>query len=429
MAVSSQESSQESPTDSYPLLMEQPENHENHEHIVDIERGCDSSSSGSDHNDSPRGLSLSHHDDRPFSSAQVHTTQSPSSLSDGSNSRGSSPMRRGEGFGRRHWSPFNTVFWLSIELVFTVGQIIAAIIVLSVSGHENPQTPLFAWVVGYAAGCAASLPTLYWRFLHRIQGTGQGSNQLRRGSSQGNSASEPNSYITISLTRSSEEEDGQNTSTGTWNGPTMGVPNDRLSLLMDHFKMALDCFFAVWFVVGNVWIFGGHSSSSDAPNLYRLCIVFLTFSCIGYAMPFILCAMICCCLPCIISILGVRDDMNRMRGASEEIINALPTHKFKLTKNGSSSSRDSTTGVDEGGFVAAGTERERAISGEDAVCCICLAKYADNDELRELPCSHFFHTECVDKWLKINASCPLCKFEIGNSNANSPSAADSSQQV
>nr|ACG27213.1 hypothetical protein [Zea mays]ACG34323.1 hypothetical protein [Zea mays] len=33
--------------------------------------------------------------------------------------------------------------------------------------------------------------------------------------------------------------------------------------------MALDCFFAVWFVVGNVWVFDGHSSAHDAPNLYR----------------------------------------------------------------------------------------------------------------------------------------------------------------
>lgn len=33
--------------------------------------------------------------------------------------------------------------------------------------------------------------------------------------------------------------------------------------------MALDCFFAVWFVVGNVWIFGGHASAAEAPNLYR----------------------------------------------------------------------------------------------------------------------------------------------------------------
>ncbi|KAF8393316.1 hypothetical protein HHK36_021557 [Tetracentron sinense] len=193
---------------------------------------------------------------------------------------------------------------------------------------------------------------------------------------------------------------------------------------MDHFKMALDCFFAVWFVVGNVWIFGGHSSSSEAPNLYRLCIVFLTFSCIGYAMPFILCATICCCLPCLISILGFREDLTQTRGATPESINALPTYKFKLKKDGNGEGREiNSDGAGEGGIVAAGTEKERVISGEDAVCCICLAKYADNDELRELPCSHFFHMECVDKWLKINALCPLCKFEVHESSGGSPSTA------
>lgn len=61
------------------------------------------------------------------------------------------------------------------------------------------------------------------------------------------------------------------------------------------------------------------------------------------------------------------------------------------------------------------------------VCCICLARYADNDELRELPCIHVFHVECVDKWLKINASCPLCKTELGESSSTSPVARDSSQ--
>lgn len=43
----------------------------------------------------------------------------------------------------------------------------------------------------------------------------------------------------------------------------------RLKAFVEYFKMALDCFFAVWFVVGNVWIFGGRSSSTEAPNLYR----------------------------------------------------------------------------------------------------------------------------------------------------------------
>lgn len=62
------------------------------------------------------------------------------------------------------------------------------------------------------------------------------------------------------------------------------------------------------------------------------------------------------------------------------------------------------------------------------VCCICLAKYANNDELRELPCSHFFHKDCVDKWLKINALCPLCKTEVGESIIGSLEGTNRQQQ-
>jgi len=61
------------------------------------------------------------------------------------------------------------------------------------------------------------------------------------------------------------------------------------------------------------------------------------------------------------------------------------------------------------------------------VCCICLAKYADDDELRELPCFHVFHVDCVDKWLKINALCPLCKSEVSECNVNSSLERDTSQ--
>lgn len=104
--------------------------------------------------------------------------------------------------------------------------------------------------------------------------------------------------------------------------------------------------------------------------MYRLCIVFLAFSCIGYAMPFILCTTICCCLPCIISVLGFREDFSQNRGATQESINSLPTYKYKIKKNKSSSDKDNSSG--EGGIVAAGTEKERPISGEDAVSFIYL---------------------------------------------------------
>lgn len=82
-------------------------------------------------------------------------------------------------------------------------------------------------------------------------------------------------------------------------------------------------------------------------------------------MPFILCATICCCLPCIISILGFREDLAQTRGATPESIDALPTYKFRLNKNRNGD--NSNSGAGDGGIVAAGTEKERVISGEDAV--------------------------------------------------------------
>ncbi|KAJ3709081.1 hypothetical protein LUZ61_012786 [Rhynchospora tenuis] len=319
-------------------------------------------------------------------------------------------------YNRNRRSPLNSGLWISIEVLVNVSQIIAAIIVLSLSRKERPQAPLFEWVIGYTVGCFATLPHLYWRYLHRNvnQNTGQGQEQSDTGQGTVREASLANGAHSSNVESSRETRRERQLS--------VVASNPRINALFDHFKMALDCFFAVWFVVGNIWIFGGHSSQDDAPNLYRLCIVFLTFSCIGYAMPFILCGVICCCLPCIISVMGFREDGANTRGASSESINALPIYKFKTKKrhrgSGSGSGAGSETGF-EGGVLAPGTDKERVISAEDAVCCICLGKYANNDELRELPCLHVFHKDCVDKWLKINALCPLCKAEVGGPNSAS----------
>lgn len=226
MAVTSQESSQENSTDRFPLLMERAGNHETNDHVIDIERVVDGPSSSSSDNTPTRDSNAPHHENGPPNSHQLPETQSSSSSSNGSSSRSSSHSRRSEGFGRR-WSPFNTVLWISLEFIFTLGQIIAAIVVLCLSRHENPQTPLFAWVVGYAAGCALSLPLYYWRYLHSNWIIDQRSARLRQSSPRGNAVAEPNSYITISLTRSSDEEDGRNVSTSAWNGQSIRLPHAR----------------------------------------------------------------------------------------------------------------------------------------------------------------------------------------------------------
>ncbi|KAL6005520.1 RING-H2 finger protein atl70 [Asimina triloba] len=46
-----------------------------------------------------------------------------------------------------------------------------------------------------------------------------------------------------------------------------------------------------------------------------------------------------------------------------------------------------------------------------ASCCsICLADYKDSDMLRLLPdCGHLFHIKCVDEWLRLHPTCPVCR--------------------
>uniref|UniRef100_A0ABM5F1A4 RING finger protein 215 n=1 Tax=Pogona vitticeps TaxID=103695 RepID=A0ABM5F1A4_9SAUR len=45
-------------------------------------------------------------------------------------------------------------------------------------------------------------------------------------------------------------------------------------------------------------------------------------------------------------------------------------------------------------------------------CAICLDHFHKNQCLRVLPCLHEFHRDCVDPWLFLQQTCPLCKHNI-----------------
>lgn len=49
------------------------------------------------------------------------------------------------------------------------------------------------------------------------------------------------------------------------------------------------------------------------------------------------------------------------------------------------------------------------IKTDDTVCAICLNNYQATDKILYLPCKHHFHSECIEKWLLTNKSCPFCK--------------------
>ncbi|KAB2632918.1 RING-H2 finger protein ATL21A [Pyrus ussuriensis x Pyrus communis] len=47
---------------------------------------------------------------------------------------------------------------------------------------------------------------------------------------------------------------------------------------------------------------------------------------------------------------------------------------------------------------------------KDKTCSICLGEYKPKATLRTIPaCNHYFYASCVDEWLRLNATCPLCR--------------------
>jgi hypothetical protein len=65
------------------------------------------------------------------------------------------------------------------------------------------------------------------------------------------------------------------------------------------------------------------------------------------------------------------------RGLSEEEIKALPKVRFE--------------------------------SAERQHCSICLEAYKEGELLTALHCSHFFHIDCLSRWMQRATLCPLCR--------------------
>ncbi|KAK5776904.1 hypothetical protein PVK06_044869 [Gossypium arboreum] len=54
--------------------------------------------------------------------------------------------------------------------------------------------------------------------------------------------------------------------------------------------------------------------------------------------------------------------------------------------------------------------KKRRVEAES--CTICLEEIKVGSSASQMPCSHMFHSGCIEKWLKQSHYCPLCRFEL-----------------
>jgi len=141
----------------------------------------------------------------------------------------------------------------------------------------------------------------------------------------------------------------------------------------------------VWFILEVVWTFGSTTCRHSMPVVYSMSVVLISIniSLIGLSAMFTTCTLV------VISI-GLWFSAyfgKKVEGATEGMIDGLETGAYK----------------------------EGLMDKDDASCAICLCNYEEGDDLRFLPCTpfkHHFHKECVDQWLPLNKTCPVCKKSI-----------------
>ncbi|URE14607.1 Zinc finger, C3HC4 type (RING finger) [Musa troglodytarum] len=256
---------------------------------------------------------------------------------------------------------------VALDIGWNLAFAAVSVAVLGATTRERPNTPLRVWVAGYALQCVVHVLLVWAEYRRR---------RRRRRSSNG---------------RQDVDEVGQ--------GVRERVPSD--SDAVDSEEDGEE---------------GGTGSGQRG-----LTVVFLTFDvffaifCVALAC--VIGIALCCCLPCIIAILYA---LAGQEGASDADISILP--RYRYVESCENEQKTTEEGVmipilNNGGISTS----ERVLLQEDAVlffveCCICLTSYEDGVELHALPCNHHFHSSCIVKWLRIHATCPLCKYNILKGN-------------
>lgn len=255
-------------------------------------------------------------------------------------------------------------FYLLLELLFSTPPIIALFIVLPLTMKNKSCThsPLFTWLL--INGTRKLLSVMIGFKLNYLS----------------------QAFQTLRTAQSSLEE---------------AVNNNELARIAHNltkyslFKKQLQNFGLLWLILGTFWLFSYQACPDSSNLLFITCLLLITW---GYVIIFLPCLIICFGIPILLLLARYFPSLLNFgpvkRGATDQDLDKLK----RVTFNSSN-------------------DNEPRNNDQNLTCSICLLKYKENDEMIEMPCKHCFHQVCVTSWLKLNATCPICRKSIINEDS------------
>ncbi|CAG9331259.1 unnamed protein product [Blepharisma stoltei] len=142
--------------------------------------------------------------------------------------------------------------------------------------------------------------------------------------------------------------------------------------------------YTFWLIPGNAWFWSCNNCQNEAPELTELTFILIVLGYMYLMIPTLIIISVCACLPIAILLL----------------IFLSPSEDFQTSRRI----------IKELDWV----EYDYEVHHGDVVCPICAFEYMNKEKIVVLECDsrHFFHSECIRKWLTINLSCPICRAPV-----------------
>lgn len=52
-------------------------------------------------------------------------------------------------------------------------------------------------------------------------------------------------------------------------------------------------------------------------------------------------------------------------------------------------------------------------------CVICMMDFQVGEKILRIPkCKHIYHQECLDPWIRVHSTCPMCRVELLENEIN-----------
>jgi E3 ubiquitin-protein ligase RNF115/126 len=62
-------------------------------------------------------------------------------------------------------------------------------------------------------------------------------------------------------------------------------------------------------------------------------------------------------------------------------------------------------------------------------CCVCYDNFEIDNKLVKLECSHSFHKDCIENWLNMHNTCPVCRSELPTDDSDYENSKNNNRNI